>query len=262
MIGPKRLLSSGSPVARSLLQAGRRDKPPQFLSQTVMGALGVARPTVGVRLTGTLKRLVLSKVGVGFVAMAAASGGGFVIGRSVMAHRVGVTVESPTHDDAVPTRPVPANAETTSQLEPPATTSTAAGDRTEQERTWPERSVDAVRAPPEAAAVKERHVEPHPARPAGATAHAGPVSGAPSILGELDEIRQARSLVLSGDGKAAVVALDAYDASHPAGTFQEEALALRVRALRLSGNQVEADRTLRTLEALFPKSVHLAGLEP
>jgi hypothetical protein len=71
-----------------------------------------------------------------------------------------------------------------------------------------------------------------------------------------------RSLVAASNGEVALDALDAYSASHPVGTFEEEALALRVRALGLIGDLIGAERSLRTLETHFPSSVHLAALKP
>ena len=57
-------------------------------------------------------------------------------------------------------------------------------------------------------------------------------------------------------------AINSYVTSHPGGTFEEEALVLRVRALRLTGDLVGAGRSLRTLETRFPNSVYLESLEP
>jgi hypothetical protein len=82
----------------------------------------------------------------------------------------------------------------------------------------------------------------------------------PSIAVELESIRRARSLVDEGDPKAALTALDAYEARNPRGTFEEEATALRVRALRAVGDQVGAARERASLAARFPRSVHLAAL--
>jgi hypothetical protein len=67
-------------------------------------------------------------------------------------------------------------------------------------------------------------------------------------------------LVLKGDGSAALAALDAYAAQTPHRTFEEEGMALRVRALRLLGDHAGAARELATLQARFPGSVHLASL--
>ena len=73
-------------------------------------------------------------------------------------------------------------------------------------------------------------------------------------------IRYARALVASGDARAALVALDAYETRYPHGIFEKEAMALRVRALRMGGDAAGADRERTNLQSRFPKSVHLASL--
>jgi Tfp pilus assembly protein PilF len=89
-------------------------------------------------------------------------------------------------------------------------------------------------------------------------AHAATV--APAITVQLESIRHARALVASGDARAALVALDAYERRHPHGIFEEEAMALRVRALRIGGDAAGADRERTNLQSRFPKSVHLAAM--
>jgi hypothetical protein len=84
----------------------------------------------------------------------------------------------------------------------------------------------------------------------------------PSLLAELEPIRRARSSVLAADGKSALVELDAYVAAHPHGTFEEEALALRVRALRMLGDAAGASSTFDDLKTRFPRSVQLGALAP
>jgi len=89
---------------------------------------------------------------------------------------------------------------------------------------------------------------------------APPPEAPPSIAEQLESIRRARARVQEGDGKAALRELDAYEGQSPRGTFEEEALALRVRALRLSGDGAGAARELANLASRFPTSVHLAAL--
>ncbi|MGA7122630.1 MAG: hypothetical protein WBY94_21195 [Polyangiaceae bacterium] len=89
-------------------------------------------------------------------------------------------------------------------------------------------------------------------------AHAATV--APAIGVQLESIRYARALVASGDARAALVALDAYETRYPHGIFEKEAMALRVRALRMGGDAAGADRERTNLQSRFPKSVHLASL--
>jgi Tfp pilus assembly protein PilF len=58
-----------------------------------------------------------------------------------------------------------------------------------------------------------------------------------------------------------VRALDDYDRAHPSGTLTEEALALRVRAARLAGDDAMAAAALTKLETRFPTSVQLPALK-
>jgi len=89
-------------------------------------------------------------------------------------------------------------------------------------------------------------------------AHAASV--APAIAVQLESIRHARALVAAGDARAAFVELDAYETLYPHGIFEEEAMALRVRALRMAGDAAGAERERTNLQSRFPKSVHLAAL--
>jgi hypothetical protein len=119
--------------------------------------------------------------------------------------------------------------------------------------------------PSSAASLPAAHVEPTRAssegRPASQVAAvAPPPQVLPSIAEQLESIRRARARVQESDGKAALRELDAYEARSPRGTFEEEALALRVRALRLSGDGAGAARELANLASRFPASVHLAAL--
>lgn len=66
-----------------------------------------------------------------------------------------------------------------------------------------------------------------------------------------------KALRLRKDGRAALVALDAYDARHPEGAFSLEALNARVTALLLLER---SDEALRVLESLHPQRRSDAGL--
>jgi hypothetical protein len=111
-----------------------------------------------------------------------------------------------------------------------------------------------VASPRSAAAVDRASVR-------AALAVTPPAEGAPtSIAAELESIRRVRALVDGGDPKAALAALDAYEARHDQGTFEEEATALRVRALRGVSDEPGAERERASLAARFPRSVHLAAL--
>ncbi len=228
---PKRLATAGSPAARSLLRGAERDAAPASLVPGLMVSLGVvtAGPSVG-RLAVAIRHAAFSKLGVAIVAVAAASGGAYVI-RGM--HERAVDGGQPSSATAGSADPV--------QVVAPQRARVVA------------RAVEIIPPPPASTTAARSTAAPRPTVAASAT---------PSIVGELNEIRHVRSLVVAGDGKGALDALDAYAASHPRGTFEEEALALRVRALRLTGDRAGAERGLRTLETRFPSSVYLASLEP
>jgi hypothetical protein len=82
-----------------------------------------------------------------------------------------------------------------------------------------------------------------------------------SLAQELAAIVSVREAIAANDGAAALHALDAYEQAYEKGVFAEEALALRVRALRLTGDDAAAARALDTLRIAFPESVHMSALE-
>lgn len=76
----------------------------------------------------------------------------------------------------------------------------------------------------------------------------------------MDVIKRARASLLSHNADGARAALDLYDRTHPDGVMAEEALALRVKADRLAGDDVAAAEALTKLEKRFPESVQLPAL--
>ena len=280
MNGPKRLLESGPGRLRVLVEAGKRDLPDRVVEQRVLGALGLGvaggaglagasgglARSGGVGFLEGLRRAALSKVGIGVVATAAASSAGYLASRehggvqsaatgSAMSSMPAVApppLESPSDDPGATVEPVPA-----------ITASPASVARTMN-------PVGPVGAMPVVARGVGRGpgasaVVPVPPRASGRDDMApskgpGAVSTAPSMAAQLESIRRARGLVASGDARAALVELDAYEAQSPHGIFEEEAMALRVRALRLAGDAAGAARERMNLQARFPRSIHLAAL--
>jgi hypothetical protein len=106
-----------------------------------------------------------------------------------------------------------------------------------------------VEAPPPA-------VTPHVARTdASAVAEAD--------LGEqIRLIETARAGVAAHDAKAATVALDAYAAKFPRGSFGQEAMVLRIRAIDQAGDFARATALAKSFVARFPNSPHVARLKP
>ena len=94
---PRRLRESGSPRARALIQAGKREAPGRQTEKVVLaglglsGAIGAAPGTASLKSeivrspfaksVASLKQIALSKVGVGVLTAAMAGSAGYVTGR-------------------------------------------------------------------------------------------------------------------------------------------------------------------------------------
>jgi outer membrane protein assembly factor BamD (BamD/ComL family) len=89
-------------------------------------------------------------------------------------------------------------------------------------------------------------------------------SSVPSAdLGEqIRLIEAARAGVAAHDAKAAMAALDTYAAKFPRGSFGQEAMVLRIRAIDQSGNLPRATALAKSFVARFPNSPHVARLKP
>jgi hypothetical protein len=75
-------------------------------------------------------------------------------------------------------------------------------------------------------------------------------------------IEAARSGVAAHDSKAALAALDSYSAKFPRGSFGQEALVLRIRAVDQAGDSARATAMAKSFVARFPNSPHVARLKP
>jgi hypothetical protein len=238
---PKRLRESGAPHLRALVEAGKRDIPAEHLEATVLGALGLGAAGGAAGLAGAsghgLARLSIAKLTRGL--------------RDSLISKIGALQREPTAGamSATPTLPPRPSSDPSPVFvaAPTATSIPLVGD-----------------APPAPSPAKRRTVSSTPAvdAPVNMQVAAQPRAevAAPSIAVQLESIRRARSLVQEGDGKAALAELDAYETRNPHGTFEEEEMALRVRALRVAGDAAGAERVLMNLESRFPRSVHLAAL--
>ncbi len=243
---PKRLLEGAlDPRARSLLAAAKGERPDARAHAAVLGALGL-RPAGLALLVATLRRPVAlaaralaSKATIAAVAAAVAVTAGYAahdrLGRppaAIDAPAAVVTARA-TRPAAPPRPPVPAAAPAASASAP--TTASA--------RTAP--------AAPRAHARRVAHApRPHLA------------SSAPDALAaEIALLRRAHRAVDAGDGRRALALLDEHDAAFPRGRLAEEALGLRVRALRLTGDTGAARAALDALRTRHPSSVLLPALE-
>ncbi len=262
---PKRLLDSRSGRLRALVEAGKGDHPDRQLQQKVLGALGLgaaggagliagapdalARSGIA-RFFGGLRHAALSKAGIGVIAAATASSAGYLaVGVHERAREVATRSATSVAPAAapVPLRSLAPEPSAASTPVTPSTTSMAVTPSTASADSRPS-------AAPAAAAHARGSDDASPAPEAQAAA------AAPAIAVQLESIRHARALVAAGDARPALVELDAYETRYPHGIFEEEAMALRVRALRMAGDAAGAERERTNLQSRFPKSVHLAAL--
>lgn len=111
-----------------------------------------------------------------------------------------------------------------------------------------------------AAATGELPVLPAPSakKKQGAVVEAAPepadasAARRPSLFEEQRVIETARAAVAQGDAAHALATLDAYDRSYTQKQFGPEALALRVQALRASGQEGRAQALAREFEQRYP----------
>jgi hypothetical protein len=88
-------------------------------------------------------------------------------------------------------------------------------------------------------------------------------SGSTADLSEqIRLIEAARAGLSARNVKATNAALDAYAAQFPRGSFGQEALVLRIRALDQAGDAAGATAMAKSFIARFPKSPHVARLKP
>jgi hypothetical protein len=287
---PKRLLDSGSGHLRALVEAGKGDQPDRHLQEKVLGALGLgaaggagliagapdalARSGIA-RFFGGLRHAALSKAGIGVIAAATASSAGYL---AVSVHeRVREVATSVAPAAApVPLRPLAPEPSAASTPVTPSTTSMPVTPGTASADSLPS-AAPAVAVAPRlvsrgasmladgsregtvlARGVATAHARRSDDASPAPEAHAAKV--APAIAVQLESIRHTRALVAAGDARAALVELDAHETLYPHGIFEEEAMALRVRALRMAGDAAGAERERTNLQSRFPKSVHLAAL--
>ncbi|MGA3124846.1 MAG: hypothetical protein ABSF69_29210 [Polyangiaceae bacterium] len=284
---PKRLREVGAPGLRALVEAGQRDVPPAELQDTVLDALGLGAAIVAgssahgaawrvvARFSAGLRHAAVSKIGIGLFAMTAAGSTFYFAGRaSEHEHPTLSKAAAPSAGvAATPLAPFSALSSLTTAAAPGRTLVAALAssgvDSAPAAPSHPPMPV-AVSSPPALAPQPPSPVKVASPRSAAAVdraafgaavAVAQAAQAAPtSIAVELESIRHVRALVEKGDSKAALAALDAYEARNPRGTFEEEATALRVRALRAVGDEAGAERERASLAARFPRSVHLAAL--
>jgi hypothetical protein len=228
-----------TPLEKMLLDASRAELPSEDHKARLRAVLGIgaplsgplaapapATPTAAPPAVAVAKSATAAKVALGLGALAVA----------------GVLWLTRERDEApVPPPPVVAAAEPVVVTPPPAPVLSAA----------------------EAAAVA-----PLPAAQAASAAprarsNTAPASSPPEDLGEqIRLIEAARAGVASRDAKAALAALDSYAAKFSHGSFGQEAMVLRIRALDQAGDFARATALAKSFVTRFPKSPHVARLKP
>ena len=102
--------------------------------------------------------------------------------------------------------------------------------------------------------------------PAPAAAHVARADATAATDADLGEqirlIEAARAGVAAHDAKVATAALDAYAAKFPRGSFGQEAMVLRIRAIDQAGDSARASALAKSFVARFPNSPHVARLKP
>jgi len=284
---PKRLREVGPAGLRALVEAGQRDVPPAELQDTVLEALGVGAALAAgssahggasrgvARFSAGVRHVTVSKIGIGLFAMTTVGSAAYLVGRGSEHERATVSAAAAPNAGvaATPLAPFLALSSPTNAAAPgralaaaPASSGVDSAPAAPSQPPMPM----AVSSPPALAAQPPSPVKVASPRSAAAVDRAAvsapvavepPAQAAPTSIGvELESIRRVRALVDEGDPKAALTALDAYEARNPRGTFEEEATALRVRALRAVSDEAGAERERASLAARFPRSVHLAAL--
>ena len=81
------------------------------------------------------------------------------------------------------------------------------------------------------------------------------------IGNEIEVIDAAREAVVAGDSRRALASLDGYDRKFPRGTFQQEALLLRIEALVRTGDHAGAAALAQRFMRLYPGSAHAKRLQ-
>ena len=75
-------------------------------------------------------------------------------------------------------------------------------------------------------------------------------------------IEAARAGVAAHDAKTATAALNTYAAKFPRGSFGQEAMVLRIRAIDQAGDSARATALAKSFVTRFPNSPHVARLKP
>jgi len=227
---PKRLTVVGATdLERTLLQAARGERPSPELSKRMAAGLGIS---VGAAVTAAAAPVAAAPV----VAANSALGGwvaaGVLAAAAVAAGVVGVRTSSAPAKPAVHAKAAAPAIAAPAVVTPPAEAPVVTARETRSERI---ERIEKIRRHPAAAPA----AVPAPAR---------------DLRDQIALLDAARTAVKAGSSQRALVLLQRYDASYPAGAFHPEALALRIEALSQDGRRAEAQALAREFLTRYPDS--------
>lgn len=101
-----------------------------------------------------------------------------------------------------------------------------------------------------------------PVAPARVARTDASISATTDLSEQIRLIEAARAGVAAHDAKTASAALDAYSAKFPRGSFGQEAMVLRIRAVDQAGDSARASAMAKSFISRFPNSPHVARLKP
>jgi hypothetical protein len=250
---PQRLLEEDDhPAARALLSAALDESPPRGAARRAMLALGVA--TAGVTAgAGATAATATAKHAFSLATIAKWFAGGALLGVLASAGAVaGADGLQPRQAS-----PQPASAPTAARV----AAQTAAGEP----RDLPEPELEPTTIDPAAPGRPRAQRSAAPAPPRMLDAEKALMTAPSSARFDLDddpltlEVRlldQARRAIVSGDGHAALSALDRYRSEHPRGRLAPEAFVLRLEALVRAGRAAEARQLAERRLAADPTGAH------
>lgn len=244
---------SSSARTRALLQAGRKDTPPDDFSQRLLAGLGVAAVATTVTISAAASASGAA------VSSAASSSSGAVsavlaVSKWVAVGALGGGIFAAGVDLALAPQPALPVVSYAVRAAKPASAASK-----------PQQRSGAVVAPettPQVVPDREREpalTSPHP-EPAAAAAAAG-AAGSPGQLGrEVASIDRARQALSAGDAAGALRELDSFDHTQLTGVLEREARVLRIDALLAQGQTSRARSLAEQYVQQYPNDAHAARL--
>jgi hypothetical protein len=260
---PERLIAQTEDnLLRSVLRAGRAERPPRAAYERTAAAMGLPSATglaPAARVT-TGGALHLARLAKGGALLAIGAGLVFGVRHFVVSAPPSPVVVAAT-SLAVASPPPPSLPAVDPAIDPPSPRALPAplpdspsgpAATPPSSLSSPSSPASALRAPSSARSAAEPAAprpEPEPtARPDSAASVLSPASAAPaasvvarpSLALEVAALDEARSLLASGNAPGALARLDRYQQEFPQGILQQEALFVRVDALMRAGQRPAA----------------------